>query len=430
MDYQEALDFLYESLPMFQRLGKVAFKKDLSNTYKFCDYLGSPQDTFPSVHIAGTNGKGSSAHSIAAVLQSAGYKTGLYTSPHLKEFTERIRVNGMTMDQASVANFVSKHQQFIKDLQPSFFETTVAMAFDYFRQEAVDIAVIEVGMGGRLDSTNVITPLLSLITHIGYDHMEFLGETLEEIAGEKAGIIKEKVPVIIGERQAETTPVFEQIAEEKKATIYFAGDFYQAKVHSIRSGRYTVDVAKSGEKIFRELPLSLGAHYQLKNLPGILQVIALLKEKGYTIDDEHIRKGLAAVTQLTGLKGRWQVIRQVPLTICDTAHNQGAFREVVIQLEQLSFRKLYFVLGFNADKDLSSVLPLLPSDAYYLFCRADIPRAMAADELSVRAGEFGLDGEVCKSVGAAYQRAKTLAEAPDCIFVGGSVFVVAEIEDL
>lgn len=430
MDYQEAIQFLYTSLPMFQRQGKVAYKKDLANTLAFCTYLDEPQNAFPSVHIAGTNGKGSSAHSIAAVLQSAGYKTGLYTSPHLKDFTERIRVNGQPMDQESVINFVSSHREFIEDLQPSFFETTVAMAFDYFRQEAVDIAVIEVGMGGRLDSTNVISPLVSLITHIGFDHMEFLGETLEEIAGEKAGIIKENIPVVVSERQTETTPVFSRVARDKKSELHFAQDVYQAKIHDIKDGRYSVNIARNGQLIYREVPLSLGAHYQLKNLPGILQTLDMLKENNFQISPEHIKSGLSQVSQLTGLKGRWQIIGRKPLIICDTGHNQGAIKEIMIQLRQIEYQQLFMVLGFNADKDLSSVLPLLPASARYLFCQADIPRAMPASTLADNAREFGLGGEVYSSVDAAYRAAKEQAEDSDCIFIGGSTFVVAEIDDL
>lgn len=430
MNYRDAIQYLYESLPMFQRIGQAAFKKDLSNTLALCEQLGNPQYAFPSIHIAGTNGKGSSAHSLAAVLQTAGYKTGLYTSPHLKEFTERIRINGQEIKQEAVVTFVTENQAFLEELKPSFFETTVAMAFDYFRQEEVDIAIIEVGMGGRLDSTNVIHPLVSLITHIGYDHMEFLGDSLDKIAAEKAGIIKEGVPVVIGERQPDTEKVFIESARAQKSVIYFAQDSYQVKVNQIVNGRYTVDIARYGQLLYTDVSLSLGSHYQLKNLPGILMVLDLMTEMGYPVSDSDIREGLAHVTQLTGLKGRWQVIRQQPLTICDTGHNQGAMREIVKQLEALSYRRLFVVLGFSAEKDLSSILPLLPQDAYYLFCSADIPRAMPAATLAANAREYDLKGEVLPTVGAAYDRAQALAEPEDCIFVGGSTFVVAEIEDL
>lgn len=430
MNYQQALHYLYDSLPMFQRIGQAAYKKDLSNTLALCDHLGNPQHTFPSVHIAGTNGKGSSAHCIAAVLQAAGYKCGLYTSPHLKEFTERIRVNGEEIRREAVAEFVEANQAFLEELKPSFFETTVAMAFDYFHREAVDIAIVEVGMGGRLDSTNVIRPLISLITHIGYDHMEFLGDTLDKIAAEKAGIIKNKVPVVIGERQLETEGVFIQTAREKKAPIFFAQDRYQAKLNQVIEGRYTVNIARYGQLLYEKIALSLGAHYQLKNLPGILTVLDLLVEQGYQLDARAVQEGLAHVTQLTGLKGRWQIVHKQPLIICDTGHNQGAFREIVMQLQQLAYRKLYLVLGFSVEKDLSSVLPLLPRVAAYFFCQAAIPRAMDAETLAANAREYGLNGEVFRSVDAAYRKAKSLAEPEDCIFVGGSTFVVAEIEDL
>lgn len=415
---------------MFQRIGQAAFKKDLSNTLALCKQLGNPQQAFPSIHIAGTNGKGSSAHSLAAVLQTAGFKTGLYTSPHLKEFTERIRINGQEIKQEAVVTFVTENQTFLEELQPSFFETTVAMAFDYFRQEEVDIAIIEVGMGGRLDSTNVINPLVSLITHIGYDHMEFLGDSLDKIAAEKAGIVKEGVPVVIGERQADTEKVFVETARAQKSAIYFAQDRYQAKVNQVVNGKYTVDIARYGQLLYTAVKLSLGSHYQLKNLPGILMVLDLINEMGYAVTESDIREGLAHVTQLTGLKGRWQVIRQQPLTICDTGHNQGAMREIVKQLEALSYRRLFVVLGFSAEKDLSSILPLLPKDAYYLFCSAAIPRAMPAPTLAANAQEYDLNGEVLSTVGTAYDRAQALAEPDDCIFVGGSTFVVAEIEDL
>jgi dihydrofolate synthase/folylpolyglutamate synthase len=430
MDYQEAIAFLYDSLPMFQKIGKAAFKKDLTNTLAFCARLGEPQHAFPSVHIAGTNGKGSSAHSIAAVLQAAGYKTGLYTSPHLKDFTERIRVNGQPISRQAVISFVEEQQEFILELQPSFFETTVAMAFDYFRQQQVDIAVIEVGMGGRLDSTNVIQPLVSLITHIGYDHMEFLGDSLDKIAGEKAGIIKQRVPVVIGERQDETTEVYEKIAREKKAPLYFAQDDYQARIFKVLDGQYTVDISRHGQLLYENLPIALGAHYQLNNLPGILQVLDLLNEMHFTISWEHIRQGLAEVTSLTGLKGRWQVIRKAPLTIADTGHNKGAFEAIRQQLQELQFQKLFMVLGFSVEKDLSSILPLLPADAHYLFCQAAIPRAMPSTTLQANAREYGLHGTAYKSVMEAYQKAQALAGPEDCIFIGGSTFVVAEIDEL
>jgi len=428
MQYSEAIQFLYDTLPMFQKIGKAAFKKDLTNTLAFCKRLGNPQHSFPSVHIAGTNGKGSSAHSIAAVLQQAGYKTGLYTSPHLRDFTERIRINGKPVGKEQVIRFVEEHQSFIRLLQPSFFETTVAMAFDYFRHEAVDIAVIEVGMGGRLDSTNVITPLVSLITHISFDHTEFLGDTLEKIAGEKAGIIKPQIPVVIGERQTATTPVFMSVAQEKQAPLYFAQEDYQVNLLEITEGTYWVEIMQHGKIMLERTRLSLGAHYQLRNLPGILKTLEILGSS-LNIEREHIQQGLAEVATLTGLRGRWQVLHRRPLIICDTGHNQGAFEEISFQLQQISYERLYIVLGVNRDKDLSSILPLLPTEAYFIFCQAAIPRAMPAEQLAEAAKKFELHGEIMADIPAAYRRAKTLARSSDCIFVGGSTFVVAEIDE-
>ncbi|WPP49834.1 bifunctional folylpolyglutamate synthase/dihydrofolate synthase [Catalinimonas niigatensis] len=430
MNYQQAIQYLYDALPMFQRIGKSAFKKDLTNTLSFCAHLQNPQNTFATVHVAGTNGKGSSAHSIAAILQAAGYKTGLYTSPHLKSFTERIRINGHPIDEESVIRFVQNHKDFMESLKPSFFETTVAMAFDYFRQEQVDIAVIEVGMGGRLDSTNVIQPLLSLITHISMDHTDFLGDTLEKIAVEKAGIIKQKTPVIIGEKQTATVNVFTEIAQRRQASLSFASDDYQVSIARVIDGKYTVNVEKEGQLVFGDLALSLGAHYQLKNLPGILKSVDILIEKGFNITAENIRYALGAVSELTSLKGRWQILSKKPLIICDTGHNKGAFEEIGLQLRHIHYRKLYVVLGVNEEKEPQHLLPFLPPDAYYLFCQADIPRAMPVDTLAKLALESGFQGEVHTSVSKAYQKAKALAQADDCIFVGGSTFVVAEIEDL
>ncbi|MFP4096425.1 MAG: bifunctional folylpolyglutamate synthase/dihydrofolate synthase [Cyclobacteriaceae bacterium] len=430
MNYQEAIDFLYTTLPMFQRVGKVAYKKDLTNTLAFCRELDHPECKFRSVHIAGTNGKGSSAHSIAAILQAAGYKTGLYTSPHLKDFGERIRINGQQISREAVTEFVNRQRDFINELKPSFFETTVAMAFDYFAKEAVDIAVIEVGMGGRLDSTNVISPLVSLITHIGYDHMEFLGDTLEKIAAEKAGIIKTEVPVVIGEKQAACAHVFENFARERQAPLFFAQDAYRVELSQVIEGKYHVNIYQQEKLLFKDLALSLGAHYQLRNLPGILAAVDQLIKAGFEISQDNIRQGLSQVIELTGLKGRWQVLRKKPLTICDTGHNEGAIREITFQLQQLSYSQLYMVLGLSVEKDLSKILPLLPKDAFYFFCQAAIPRALDAQLLAQEAKAYGLQGEVVPQLNKAYAQALAQAKENDCIFVGGSTFVVAELDDL
>ena len=387
-DYRSALDYLYTSLPMFQRVGAAAYKADLVNTIKLCDALNNPQHKFKSIHIAGTNGKGSSSHMIAAILQSAGYKTGLYTSPHLKEFTERIKIDGAEIDQEYVVDFVNRIRPEIEKVQPSFFEITVAMAFDYFALHKVDFAVIETGLGGRLDSTNVIMPLVSLITNIGYDHMELLGDTLPKIATEKAGIIKPGVPVIISERQVEVETVFLTKATELK------GD------------------------------------YQRKNITGVLKTIDVLKDQGYKITDQHSKDGIENVIRLTGLKGRWQKLGESPLIICDTGHNAEGLVEVVQQIRSQKYKKLFFVLGMVGDKDISKALKLLPKEAYYIFCRASIPRALDAHILSEKAKVEGLNGEVIPNVNQAIAFAKSKAEKVDFIFIGGSTFVVGEIENL
>ena len=409
---------------MYQRVGAAAYKADLSNTILLCEALGNPQNKFKSVHVAGTNGKGSSSHMLAAILQTAGYKTGLYTSPHLKEFTERIRINGKEIDKNFVVDFVKRIKSSIENIKPSFFEITVAMAFDYFAKQKVDFAVIEVGLGGRLDSTNVITPLLSLITNINWDHQDLLGDTLQKIAFEKAGIIKQTVPVVVSERNQEVDEIFRTKSNEEQSQLYFASDLW--KIDSISEGVYQVqDPSKTVE-----LTLDLMGVYQRKNLGGVLQVVELLNGKGFNISQEAIRLALENVTTITGLKGRWQKLSHQPLVICDTGHNEAGIREVVAQIQAQKFEKLFIVLGCVKDKDLSSVLSLLPVDAYYFFCQAKIPRALDAIELSNRAAVFGLKGEVISDVNEAIGTARKKATPNDFIFVGGSTFVVAEIENL
>jgi dihydrofolate synthase/folylpolyglutamate synthase len=427
MNYQETLDYLYTTLPMFQRVGAAAYKNDLANTIALCEALGNPQHKFKSVHIAGTNGKGSSSHMIAAVLQSAGYKTGLYTSPHLKEFTERIRINGLEVSREFIVSFVERIKSTLETIHPSFFETTVAMAFEYFAAERVDISVIEVGLGGRLDSTNVITPLVSLITNIGNDHKDLLGDTLQKIAFEKAGIIKPKVPAVVSERQTETAQVFEEKAMSENAPLHFASDHYKAMKNVTPEG-YTI--YKDGIKILDEFDCELKGTYQRKNIPGVLMVIDQLREFGYDIDDDALRKGVAHVVSLTGLKGRWQKLSDHPLTICDIGHNEDGIREVVEQIRTINAAHLYIIFGMVKDKDVTSVLILLPNDATYYFCQAKIPRAMPAAELAVKASEVGLVGIVIEDVNEALKQARSHARHNDLIFIGGSTFVVAEIADL
>ncbi len=430
MDYAQTLDYLYNRLPMFHRIGKAAYKADLNNTIALCAYLGNPHLSFKSIHVAGTNGKGSTSHLLAAILQAAGYRTGLYTSPHLKSFTERIRIDGHEMVPGAVVNFVARNQDAIDRIQPSFFEMTVGMAFDYFAREKVDIAVIEVGLGGRLDSTNVITPLLSVITNISYDHQDILGNTLPEIASEKAGIIKPFVPVVISERQPEVADVFISKAAQAGSPIYFAADHWRVFDRGITEMQREVDVWHQDQPFLTGLSLQLLGQYQLKNIQGVMQSVLLLRQSGYAVSDAHIRSAFAGVTGFTGLKGRWQVLAKEPLTICDTGHNEGGIRELVEQLRALRYGTLHFIFGTVKDKDLSLVFPLLPSDARYYFCQADIPRAFPAAQLQQEARLYGLKGVAIPDVNDAIRMARQEAAPDDLLFIAGSTFVVAEIENL
>ncbi len=424
MIYTETLTYLYQNLPMFQRIGSGAYKSDLTNTLALCEALGNPHYKFKSIHIAGTNGKGSSSHMLASILQGAGYKTGLYTSPHLKEFTERIRINGQEIDQEFVIDFVERIKPEIDKIRPSFFEITAAMAFDYFAHQQVDVAVIEVGLGGRLDSTNVITPVLSLITNISWDHMDLLGDTLVKIALEKAGIIKNEVPTVISERQAEIEHVFNQKASQSHSPITFATDHF--KVTRESNGLYDIDYYNQ----HRSLKLDLMGRYQAKNIAGVLASIEELRKIGFKITDQQIEDGLKEVMLRTGLRGRWQMIGEKPLIICDTGHNEGGMREIVQQIYETEYHHLHMVFGMVKDKDVSKVLDLLPKNATYYFCQASIPRALPADELRLKAEGFGLIGKVFNNVNEAIQSAKENSLPNDFIFVGGSTFVVAEIENL
>jgi len=427
--YQETLRYLYENLPMFQRVGAVAYKADLDNTLKLCDRLGNPQRQFKCVHIAGTNGKGSTSHMLASILQSSGYKTGLYTSPHLKEFTERIRLNGKEVSQEFVVDFVERIKPSIEEIKPSFFEITVAMAFDYFARQKADVAVIEVGLGGRLDSTNVIVPEISVITNIGWDHKDILGDTLEKIAFEKAGIIKPKIPVVISERQPAVEKVFTTKAHETRSTIYFASDEYVA-VPSVHRGSVGYDILKDSKKIYANLEVPLQGSYQRKNLPGVLKAIEVLHSKGWKITHDSIREGLTEVIRQTNLKGRWQILSEKPLMICDTGHNLDGVREVVAQIAAQHYEHLHIVWGMVKDKDIADILAILPKQANYYFCQAKIPRAMDAAQLAEQASKVGLKGEIVPDVNQAIQAANEKATDRDFIFVGGSTFVVADIEGL
>jgi dihydrofolate synthase / folylpolyglutamate synthase len=427
--YEATLKFLYENLPMFQRVGAAAIKPDLKNTLALCEALRNPQLKFKSIHVGGTNGKGSTSHMLASIFQSAGLKTGLYTSPHLKSFTERIRINGVEISKDHVVDFTNRILPSIERLMPSFFEITVAMAFDYFASQAVDIAVIEVGLGGRLDSTNVITPELSVITNIGWDHMDLLGDSLEKIAGEKAGIIKDGIPVVISERQPQVEYVFIDKAASVESPLYFASDHFNASMHS-KSGSIKFNVFEEGVPVLQDLDLPLQGVYQQKNIVGVLQAVKILRARGWEISDEKVRLGLENVISQTGLKGRWQILNLKPMIVCDTGHNLDGMKEVLRQIKMYSYRNLFFVFGMVKGKDVSTILTLLPKEAYYFFCEAKIPRAIEASALFEEAREHKLKGEVVTDVNEALRVAKERASTDDFIFVGGSTYIVAEIDSL
>lgn len=431
MTYQETIDYLYNLLPVFHRVGAKAFKADLSNTLKLCEYLGNPQKKFKSIHIAGTNGKGSTSHFMASILQSAGYKTGLYTSPHLKDFTERFRINGQSIDKANIIAFIEEHKNFIEELKPSFFELSVAIAFDYFAKEKVDVAVIEVGLGGRLDSTNVINPLLSIITNIGFDHTDILGDTLPKIAFEKAGIIKPHTPVVISEYHSETSEVFKDVATKQEAEIYFAEDFYKIEEIEKDSLALKFKVFDSERNIvFSNLTSELIGKYQKKNLLGVLKAVDILIELGFNIDLEAFKVGIANVSKLTGLKGRFQILGTKPLIVCDTGHNSHGIFEVLNHLENLKFDRKIFILGFVKDKDIQGILNLFPKNATFIFCQANSPRSESPENLIKIARSIDIQGYSILNVNDAIQKAKEIANEKDLIFIGGSTFVVSEINGL
>ncbi|HEY1055283.1 MAG TPA: folylpolyglutamate synthase/dihydrofolate synthase family protein [Emticicia sp.] len=439
MNYEETIEYLYAMLPVFHRDGAKAFKPNFNNTLALCEHLGNPQTKFKTIHIAGTNGKGSTSHYMASILQSAGYKTGLYTSPHLKDYSERFRIDGESIEKAKVIAFVEENRSIIETLKPSFFELSVALAFDFFAKQKVDVAVIEVGLGGRLDSTNIIQPDLSIITNIGFDHMDVLGDTLPKIAFEKAGIIKPNIPVVISERNEETSPVFIKQAVEQNAPIFFAEDNYLVKENNssgVENLSLVVDVFdKEGDLIFGEVTSQLIGIYQLKNLTGIFQAVKVLKDLGYEISDEALRKGIAKVVSLTGLKGRWQVLYQNPLTICDTGHNEHGLKIVLSQIDKLfsnGFIKgqKHFILGFVKDKNVEEILELFPKDANYYFCQANSPRSMAAENLIKIAESIQISGYSILSVNEALKKVTEIASKDDFIYIGGSTFVVAELNEL
>ena len=425
MTYDQTIEYLFGQLPMYQRSGVAAYKDNLDNTLALDEMFGHPHRKFKCIHVAGTNGKGSVSHWLASVLQSAGYKVGLYTSPHLRDYRERIKVNGEMISREAVTSFVERFLAFNKEknIAPSFFELSVLMAFDYFAAENVDIAVIEVGLGGRLDSTNIITPEVSVITNISLDHTNLLGNTIEKIAGEKAGIIKKGVPAVIGETQEETTPVFQQKAEEMHSPIFFADQNYLLLEN--QNGSY--NVTSECQVIYRNIKPGLKGAYQHNNIITVLAAIHELKKCGFQIDEVAVSDGLRLVVEYTGLEGRWQQLGENPKIICDSGHNEAGINWVVSQLEKEFCSKLHVVFGTVNDKDIRKILKLLPTNAIYYFCQANIARALNAKELQQNAKEIGLTGQAFNSVSEAFNSAKENAKPNDLIFVGGSTFVVAEV---
>lgn len=423
MNYQQTINWLFAQLPMYQREGQAAYKANLDNTLRLDEHFCHPHRQFKTIHVAGTNGKGSVSHMLASILQEAGYKTGLYTSPHLKDFRERIKINGEMVSEEYVIDFVEQNKELFAAVKPSFFEMTVAMAFKYFADRQVDIAVIEVGLGGRLDSTNIISPLASVITNISFDHMALLGDTLEKIAAEKAGIIKPHIPAIIGTRDRDYDFVFEKKVAECHTSIEFADDNWQIVQQD--NGCYNL-THRSGWH-FENLQSELKGIYQRKNIPAVLETIPVLRNNGLKITDENIRQGIAKVITNTGLAGRWQTLADRPLTICDTGHNIDGMTEITKQLKTCRYERLHFVIGMVNDKDIDSVLRILPQDAIYYFCKASIPRAMNEEILAEKARATGLHGNCYPTVAEAYAQARQNALPDDMIYIGGSTFVVAEV---
>lgn len=428
--YLETINYLFSQLPMYQRVGPKAFKKDLTNIRLLCGAIGHPETQIKSIHIAGTNGKGSTAHMLSAILQERGFKTGLYTSPHYKDFRERIKINGEYISESSVVKFVQTNTPHFEQIKPSFFEITVAMAFDYFAKNEVDIAIIETGLGGRLDSTNVVQPLLSVITNISFDHTNFLGNTLPLIATEKAGIIKPKVPVVIGETHPETKPVFLKKAAEMKASIAFADQEYEVIPEVKKEANPTYKIKQKGKLVFENLELDLKGSYQSKNLITALKAIEILDKKNPEFQGRDINQLLAAlknVRQLTNIKGRWEILGTAPKIICDSAHNEDGIQMMMKDLSKIKYNKLHFILGSVFDKPLEKTLPLLPKKAIYYFARPNIPRGMKAEELKEVASEYELTGLAYNTVSKALAAAQKAAANDDLIFIGGSTFVVAEV---
>lgn len=426
MTYSQTLDYLFARLPMYQRVGAAAYKADLDNTIKIAELLGKPHLKLKTIHVAGTNGKGSSSHMLAAIMQQCGYKTGLYTSPHLIDFRERVKVNGKMIPKNYVVDFVQKYKEPFEQISPSFFEWSFGLALSYFVSEEVDVAIIEVGLGGRLDSTNIITPKTSLITNISFDHMNLLGDTLEKISKEKAGIIKPRVPVVISQYQSETAPVFNAIAKEQKSQIEFADKNYKILNHKLIDGLMHVEILNKKNDLHISYQLDLTGSYQLKNLLGVLNVLEFIEKAGYLIEPDHVKMALKNVSKITGLHGRWQTLSEKPHIIADTGHNEDGIKQVLENLKDITFSKLHIVFGTVNDKDISKILQLLPKEAQYYFVKADIPRSLDENELANQALKFKLHGKAYASVEAGLKAAKKAAKKTDLILIGGSTFVVGD----
>ncbi|TLX76014.1 bifunctional folylpolyglutamate synthase/dihydrofolate synthase [Labilibacter sediminis] len=428
MDYIEVLDFLFAQLPMYQRSGKVAYKANLDNTHKLDAYFNHPHQQYKTIHVAGTNGKGSVSHCLTSVLMQAGYKVGLYTSPHLKDFRERIKINGQCIPEQDVIDFVTDHQELIKDIKPSFFEMTVALAFNYFAEQKIDIAIVEVGLGGRLDSTNIISPLCSVITNIGLDHTALLGDSKEKIAPEKAGIIKSNTPVVIGETDTITKPIFDRLAKQNNASIYYADRCYHIPVAMTSvEAKQILQIYEEDTIKYPDLELDLLGSYQQKNIKTVIKALDVLTACGLNISKDSIYSGLKDVVKNTGLLGRWQILGANPAVICDSGHNTEGVKELMEQIKQTPHKNLHMVWGMVNDKDITSVLNLLPKNATYYFAKPNIPRGLEAEQLKKSAFECGLIGESYNSIKNALFFAKKNASSNDLIFIGGSTFVVAEV---
>ena len=429
MTYKETLDYLYSQLPMFSKVGSIAYKKDLHNTISLCNSIGNPQQKYKTIHVAGTNGKGSTSHMLAAILQEGGYKTGLYTSPHIKDFRERIRVNGEKISEKFIVDFTERTKAITKEIEPSFFEMTVAMAFNYFAEQQVEFAVIETGLGGLLDSTNIITPILSVITNIGYDHQNILGNSLEEIATQKAGIIKENVPVVIGETLPETKLIFIETAVKKNTSIQFAEENFITSYINSEGELLLCNVLDISENVTEKIRCGLSGLYQAKNICTVLAAVRELRKLDINIPEAALHSGIEKVKEITGLRGRWEILQQHPTVIADVAHNKDGIKQVISQLNTTHLStQLHFVLGFVRDKDVEDVLKLFPDNAKYYFTNAHIPRALVNTELQEKATKAGLVGESFETVDEAVNTAKKVAAVTDVIMICGSFFIIAESE--